>query len=102
MKKIELVVYNSNNPDLFTVLHCDGCSLNLEQFEIIQTACKDGPYLAFFNDDEHVSQIYRLRGPYQGYEKFHILDRTGLVIDDDQANIMADILTKISEIKENF
>jgi hypothetical protein len=101
VKKLELVVYNSNNPDLFTVLHSDGCSLNLEQFEIIETACKGGPYLAFFNGQD-LAHIYRLRGPYQGYVKFYILDRTGLVVDDDQANIMDNIFTRIAEIKDNF
>lgn len=103
MEKIhELVVYNTNDPSLFEVVQCDGCTLEPDQFELVKNHCNFGPYLAFFVDEPGGPYLYRLRGPYQGLAKFWIVDATGIAIDDTQKQVMALIKKRIAEIKENF
>jgi hypothetical protein len=100
-QKNELVIYNTNNPKLFTVVHSrDGRTLSAEQFEIIVTVCKGGPFLAFFNEPDD-DQIYRIRGPFRCLGTYHAIDRTGIQIKQSDETIQ-ELKATIQHIKEVF
>ena len=85
-----LIVYNSNDPELFCVIDCEGYTLTPEQYQEIEKKCEKGPYLGFFKT--FPESIFRIRGPYTGKEgKFYIVDSTGLLYDDTQRDIAAHI-----------
>lgn len=86
---MSLIVYNANQPQLFSVVDCEGYTLTPEQYERIGHDCGLGPYFAFF--ETYHDHIYRLRGPYMGKSFFYIIDQTGLVCDDKQKKIMKNI-----------
>jgi hypothetical protein len=100
-QKNELVIYNTNNPKLFTVVHSrDGRTLSAEQFEIIVTVCKGGPFLAFFNQPDS-GEIYRIRGPFRSLSTYHAIDRTGIQINQSDKTIQ-ELKATIQHIKEVF
>lgn len=102
-RTFELVVYNANDASLFTVTHCEGCILSKEQFLVIETVCRKGPYFAFFHENlGGPSHVYRLRGPYQGLDPFYVIDSTGLAMDDTQKQIIELLKRRVQDIKENF
>jgi len=104
----ELVVYNTHEPDRFTVLHCNGMTISRDKYEIVTASCGAGPYLAFYMDDE-VDVIYRLRGPYHGRETcFYIVDSTLLLcenttmyaaLEKTHMEVRESIILKINEIQ---
>jgi hypothetical protein len=103
----ELVVYNTHDPERFTVLHCDGMTISRDKYEIVTASCGDGPYLAFYMDAE-ADVIYRLRGPYHGRETFYIVDSTVLLFENNtmyaslektHMEVRESIILKINEIQ---
>jgi len=96
-KRLELVVYNTHDPDQFTVIHCNGFTISADKYEIVTASCGVGPYLAFFLEVGH-KFIYRLRGPYHGIDLFYIIDSTHIPF-DEHSEIRKAIILKINEIR---
>lgn len=91
---MSLIVYNSNNPELYCLVDCQGYTLTPFQYQEIEKKCLRGPYLAFFRT--FTESIFRIRGPYTGKDgKFYIVDCTGMLSDDSQRDIAAHIESEL-------
>jgi hypothetical protein len=106
--KKEFVVYNSNDPSLFTMFEVDGYTFDADHYGIIEAACKRGPFLAFFVDYPFFT--FRIRGPFAGFNvgdcdpetpDYWCIDCTGIPYDTTRKNIVETIKAKIREIQQN-
>jgi hypothetical protein len=109
-EKKPFVVYNTNDPSLFTTFELNnGYTIDADHFSIIESVCKSGPYLGFFID--YPFHTFRIRGVFRGFEvvdrdpeipRFWCIDCTGIPYSSKQKLIVETIKAKIREIQENF
>lgn len=106
----EFVVYNTNNPELFTVFDMPDLIIDVTHHEIIETVCGAGPYLAFFL--EHPDFTFRIRGPFKGImlskdadiaiSEHWTIDAIALPFEKELKDNAEKIKTEIVAIKENY